>query len=1406
MLVRRFAFPLLALSVSLVSLRASPGRAGEIRGRLLLGDKPASGVTISAVPYETPLDAARCEAKGGEEPKAAASTVAGADGSFLLSLATEPPRSVVIRAAGSGARAVEFDGVFESSEWADLGEHVLAAGASLAGKVVDDSGQPVVDAIVTLRVTTPGDPDLSPAPVRTKTAADGTFRLDGAAASGGLNTLRIEKAGLAPHVETLARAGILPKPVLLSPGASFSGRVTARGGRGAAGALVRFEGRAATRWVEASAEGTFTIPDAPPGKGTLVADAGDAGYGELTGLVLPLAEGRSAAVTLLPAASLSGRVIDSKTLRGIPRAKVEVRQGSSVKTARSAADGSYRITPLLPRSIRISADEPRYVPLRRNVEITSGETKKLDAPLVLGASLTGRVTDENGQPVAGAQGALVPIGETGLAAFMRQVRASASAPLFRTATDGTFRASRLMPGASQRLTVAHPEFASSTLGGLTLVSGQTTANVSVVLRHGAAITGVVHDKDGNPLEGAEAEVQQGMGFRGGRGGAALQMNILSGAGGPRQRPAVKTGADGRFEIRGLTPGDYTLWLRKSGFASERIDPVKVPEEGSPEALSVTLDPGAAISGVVRQKSGTPAEGWSVVSSEAGTSALGPRARGNLSPTGSDGLFVLDGLKPGQPYDLQLFGGPGLGPSKKNVIPPIDGVEIVVSGTGRIAGRAVDAQTGRPIPEYAVLYEPERSGGGGVFRIVNRLAGQRLTGMGEKTEIRSDDGTFQLDDVPPGTWSVVVEAKGYQPARAGNVVVEEGGTVRDVEIKVSLGAALKGRVLDATTGQPVAGAMVMHGSAGAGAGAGPLAAIASTSPEDEVATDADGAFALEGLVPGKVSLTVKHPDYTDGHQTIDVKEGTGTAEIKLTPGSALGGLVVSDAQQPLPGADVVLQSAGDTGFGRGMLTSGSSTTSDASGRFRFDHLSAGRYSLVASLRSRSSATQTIVLQDGQSRDDAVLQIAAGATLQGVVSGIPDSSKNGMTVTVSGADSYAGSTRTGADGRFQFSGVPPGTATLRATAGSFTGSSRSVLKQVEMPDGQPVVETEIVFDPGYALSGRVTRGGQPLSGATVVANLIGGGGRQASSQTDDGGSYRMDGLAAGTYSVMAMANALGGSTRSQQVTLNGDQSVDIAFPSAKLGGTVVEAQGKTPLPDAVVMVTSTDPNAAPTGGRMARSATTDSNGAFQITDLDAASYTVNVQKTDYLFDKRDVTAAEQGTDALTFELNRGQGIGVIGRDGVYGVPLHGLMVRVLDSSRSPVYTGAITLDGSGSGEIPSLKPGAYTLTASASGYAVTTIPGVTVPSAPVTVSLTPGGSIEIHSGPKTLVSGTAQMQIVTAAGVPYPLNLFSATGTFAVSTPIRRIDNLAPGSYLLAVTGGSQQSFTVQEGSVTVVTLP
>ncbi|MFI5287880.1 MAG: hypothetical protein ACHQ4F_16415, partial [Candidatus Dormibacteria bacterium] len=56
--------PLGAFAVALaVTLVAGLASAGELRGRLLLGERPAAGLTVSALPFETPLEQARREAR-----------------------------------------------------------------------------------------------------------------------------------------------------------------------------------------------------------------------------------------------------------------------------------------------------------------------------------------------------------------------------------------------------------------------------------------------------------------------------------------------------------------------------------------------------------------------------------------------------------------------------------------------------------------------------------------------------------------------------------------------------------------------------------------------------------------------------------------------------------------------------------------------------------------------------------------------------------------------------------------------------------------------------------------------------------------------------------------------------------------------------------------------------------------------------------------------------------------------------------------------------------------------------------------------------------------------------------------------------------------------------------------------
>ncbi|MGE5717860.1 MAG: carboxypeptidase regulatory-like domain-containing protein, partial [Acidobacteriota bacterium] len=929
--------PLLALAFS-----AGAANAGEIRGRLLVSDhtdKPAGGLTVSAVPWETPGDEARRSVKGSEAPKTIASAVTGADGSFLLSVGPEPgkERTFRVKVEGPGVVPVLFEDVYDSAEIVDLGEHTLPHGEKLTGVATDASGKPLAGAEVSLEAGVEGGDDLGFRVLARKvvTGEDGRFQFDEASAQG--NRITIEKADLAPKRETGLKSGAIPRPIAVVAGDPVGGVVLGAGHKPVGGALVRLESvKATTRWVETDAEGRFTIPHAPDGRGSIVVDAGDAGWGRKPDVKLPLGEGKTLTITLALPASLDGKVVDDRTGRLVPRAKVFAKGNGFARLVRTGPDGMYHLKGIPPGTYRLTVDEARCVPwMKPDLALAPGEGKRLDIAVTLGASIAGRVVDENGAPVASARGTLISGGENALQGIRRMLRAGGETTAFRTRPDGTFAASRLAPGDNQRLFVSHADFERATLAGLSLPSGGTKGGVAVVMHRGATISGVVKDADGQPIADVEVQVDPSVSFRGGAGGLVANFARL---GGPGVRPKTKTGPDGTFQIKGISVGEYALQIRKPGFANERVDPVKVTDKGA-DPVAVTLGPGASISGILRRRSGEGAEGFFVRVGAGGRGAGGGGGplggTGTSLPTGPDGLFVLDGLKPGHVYDLSVFGGAGLGPQKRGVVAPASNVEIQVAGTGRIAGTVLDARSGQPLKSFSASYEPDR-GGGAIIRLVARGAGGQ-TGIGQKREFNAEDGAFTLEDVPAGTWTVVVEAKGYLQARVASLVVEEGGAREGVEVRATPGVVLKGHVSDARSGRAVANASITHepagggGPGGFGGFGGRGGAFAALGGSDDVTSDAEGNFEIDGISAGRIKVTAKSPDYTDGSEVVDVKETGGTVEIKLTAGGSAGGVVVAGSQ-PLANAQVSLAVAGDAGFGR-LLGGGQTTTTDAAGRFR-----------------------------------------------------------------------------------------------------------------------------------------------------------------------------------------------------------------------------------------------------------------------------------------------------------------------------------------------------------------------------------------------------------------------------------------------------------------------------------------
>lgn len=1389
-------------------LAAGPALSGEIRGRVLADDRPVPGVAVVAVPWETPFEEARREARREVLPSPIASVATGADGVFALSVnGGAPAREFRVRLEGGSIVTALVSGTFDAQETEDLGDLAVVKGARLAGRLETEQGTPVAGAEVLLFPSRGTGGGLEPTIQKTKSGPDGAFRFDLALPDRNEVSVRVDGLWIQPLSNV--RTGAIASPMIARAAGSIVGTIR-RSDRQtpAGGVLVRFETLGKTRWVETGADGSFVLKEVPAGTGTLLADGGDAGFAEILGA---RASANPVTANLTPGARLEGRVVNAVNGKPVPRAKVTALGPRGLLSTRSGADGRYLLRNFVPGRFQVRGDEPRYTPWEKSgVVVRAGEIRKLDLPLTPGVSISGKVVDETGAPVAGAKGSLSPATQTGIRSFLRGL-AGQEETAFVSGSNGAFRASRLRSGDNLRLTVNHPSYEAGALAGLSLPPGTVRSGLTVVLRQGMVLSGIVKDEKQEGVPGAEVTLTQVRSFGNARGGMMLNL-----AGPMAGRPeSEKTGGDGSFTFRGLSPGDYQLQVRRSGYATETVSPLKLVRGEAPKPVEVFLVPGAAIAGFVKLKDGTPLAGRIVMTRP-------PGGRGGLAlsagqqPTGPDGLFVLDGLKPGQSYDLLLI-EPSAMPRvvRSGVSAPADGIELLLPAPGRITGNAIDAGSGKPVVDFQVWYDMDRStgqgGGGQVIRMVARGAAQQLGigGAGERVVVHAEDGSFALENVPPGNWEVNVEALGYQTARVGGITVPEGSERPGITVKVSPGATLTGKVVDSQSGRGIPNVLVSTAATGA-----PGAAMRIGLPQADDSgptTDADGAFQMDGIAPGKYSITAKHPDYADGSETADVKVTGGTVKIALSPGSHISGLVADAGNQPLAGAQVALVAASDGGpMGRGGIAS-EGTTTDQSGSFRFDHLAAGRYTVTASLRNASSSQQQVVLAAGQSQDALVISLAAGATVQGIITGLAAGKRGNVLVSASGADGFANSVRSGVDGSFQISGAPEGILMLRATAGDILSSSQTKTAEVQIPSGQTQVNAEIAFDPaGATIAGSVTRGGQPVSGGAVMINGRGGAGLAYSGTVDGSGRYSIAGVQNGTYTVAYWDTASGGAGVSKSVTVSSDTTIDLDVPQGSIAGLVVEAGTSLPLANVMVSASPASTGAQATGGGlggggMGRNASTDTNGTFSLESLNPAAFNVVARLAGYLFDPKSVTLGGSETQQVTLEGRRSDGIGVQASDGLLGVPLRSLQARV-QSGTGTVFVGGVTLDSNGHGEIPSVQPGTYTVVLDANGYAPAVLSPVNVPSQTLIVGLTPGGNVEIDAGAKTLAAGPVQSTLLTASGVPYPFTVFGQAGRLTLNFAVHLVQNIAPGSYTLTLDSGGSQSFMVQEGRTAVVTFP
>ncbi len=163
-----------------------------------------------------------------------------------------------------------------------------------------------------------------------------------------------------------------------------------------------------------------------------------------------------------------------------------------------------------------------------------------------------------------------------------------------------------------------------------------------------------------------------------------------------------------------------------------------------------------------------------------------------------------------------------------------------------------------------------------------------------------DGTFQFDGLPPGRYAVwaYFDQNGIIAENPETEVEVGPGDVGTVEIALRRRPRITGRVIDARTGQGVAGISLES----------LWRELGRNMVVGEATTDAEGRYTIPAR-PGKnaVQITGLPKTYLvqDGVELVElqVEADKAVPDLKLVPAAELGGIVVDQAGHPVPNAEV-----------------------------------------------------------------------------------------------------------------------------------------------------------------------------------------------------------------------------------------------------------------------------------------------------------------------------------------------------------------------------------------------------------------------------------------------------------------------------------------------------------------------
>ncbi len=553
----------------------------------------------------------------------------------------------------------------------------------------------------------------------------------------------------------------------------------------------------------------------------------------------------------------------------------------------------------------------------------------------------------------------------------------------------------------------------------------------------------------------------------------------------------------RFEVE----ADFAAYAKEEWFAPGT--------EEVRRGVTLVIEPAGTIEGTLRHPLGAPAAGRVAV-----VSVRNPLGFTKRQVPAERGRFVARGLRPGK-Y-AAVAQAPGFGLSVPTEIEvragQVSDLDLVLGSESFLAGRIVDPD-GKGVPgAQAVAYAQSRLSDSDPTWTLNPF---RATADSE--------GRFRLGALRPGEWDVRAEKPGMRFREPANLIVgvPAGAGAEDVVLVLEPGRFLAGRVVD-PDGAGLPGAKVTAEGDHLSQGARIAVRVGryGLRVQQSGTSDENGTFRLTGLpeFPSEVEATLA------GHGTVRLQEvpvDTEGLEIVLPGPTGVAG-VVRDAATGAPVARFTVEILMEH-LGRYSRSVGNSFPFAASdGSFEISHLLEASWDFLFAAEGYVPVRlDRIEVRAGEVRRDLVVPLRAAGAIRGTVvyrdSGAP----------VSGATVYAPATGEGGsaepraetdeEGRFELGGIPAGPTQVWVTrfwslfekAGPFEVPPQGVLEGVT-----------IVLPRGGTIEGHASRPDAPTyEGGMLDLRPAGDGSRGRTEWIGPGGMFRVEGLPAGRWAVVA-----------------------------------------------------------------------------------------------------------------------------------------------------------------------------------------------------------------------------------------------------------------------------------------------